>query len=196
LRVGPRMETDVTDVFAAGDCVETRHRLLRDPTYIPLGTTAHKQGRVAGENAVGGNAVFQGSLGTQVVKVFDLVIGRTGLRDGEAVQAGLAPLTRETVVWDHKNYYPGASELRIRTTGDARTGRLLGAQLLGRYGAEVSKRLDIFAMALFHEARVDTLEHVDLSYTPPLASPWDAVQMATMEWALQASKAQESGGPP
>jgi NADPH-dependent 2,4-dienoyl-CoA reductase/sulfur reductase-like enzyme len=184
LRVTPRMETNVPDVFAAGDCVETHHRVLSEPTYLPLGTTAHKQGRVAGENAVGGSALFQGSLGTQVVKVFDLVIGRTGLRDAEATRAGLAPLTRETLVWDHKNYYPGASELRIRTTGDARTGRLLGAQLLGRYGAEISKRLDIFAVALFHGARVDALEHVDLSYTPPLASPWDAVQMATMEWAL------------
>jgi NADPH-dependent 2,4-dienoyl-CoA reductase/sulfur reductase-like enzyme len=181
-----RMETNVPDVFAAGDCVETHHRMLNEPTYIPLGTTAHKQGRVAGENAVGGNSVFQGSLGTQVVKVFDLVVGRTGLREAEAAREGLSPTTREAVVWDHKNYYPGASELRIRTTGDARTGRLLGAQLLGRYGAEVSKRLDVFAMALFHGARVDALEQVDLSYTPPLASPWDAVQMATMEWALRA----------
>jgi NADPH-dependent 2,4-dienoyl-CoA reductase/sulfur reductase-like enzyme len=180
------METNIPDVFAAGDCVETHHRLLTEPTYIPLGTTAHKQGRVAGENAVGGSAVFQGSLGTQVVKIFDLVVGRTGLREAEAARAGLSPATWETVVWDHKNYYPGASELRIRTTGDARTGRLLGAQLLGRYGAEVSKRLDIFAMALFHDVRVAALEHVDLSYTPPLASPWDAVQMATMEWVLRA----------
>jgi NADPH-dependent 2,4-dienoyl-CoA reductase/sulfur reductase-like enzyme len=154
----------------------------------------HKQGRVAGENAVGGNAVFEGSLGTQVVKIFDLVAGRTGLRDAEAVHAGFVPITRETVVWDHKNYYPGASELRIRTTGDARNGRLLGAQLLGRYGAEVSKRLDVLAMGLFHEVRVDALEHVDLSYTPPLGSPWDAVQMATMEWALHAPEAVRSGG--
>jgi NADPH-dependent 2,4-dienoyl-CoA reductase/sulfur reductase-like enzyme len=186
LRVTRRMETNVPDVFAAGDCVETHHRLLDAPTYIPLGTTAHKQGRVAGENAVGANAVFQGCLGTQVVKIFDLVAGRTGLRDAEAVRAGFAPVTRETVVWDHKNYYPGASELRVRTTGDARTGRLLGAQLLGHYGAEVSKRLDVFAIGLFHDVRVDAFEHIDLSYTPPLASPWDAVQMAAMEWALNA----------
>jgi NADPH-dependent 2,4-dienoyl-CoA reductase/sulfur reductase-like enzyme len=194
LRVTRRMETNFPDVFAAGDCVETHHRMLSEPTYIPLGTTAHKQGRIAGENAVGGSAVFQGSLGTQVVKVFDLVIGRTGLRDSEATRAGLAPVTRETVAWDHKSYYPGASELRIRTTGDARTGRMLGAQLLGRYGSEVSKRLDVFALALFHDARVDALEHVDLSYTPPLASPWDAVQMATMEWTLHTPKAQQGGG--
>ena len=194
LRVTRRMQTNVADVFAAGDCVETHHRMLSEPTYIPLGTTAHKQGRVAGENAVGGSAVFHGSLGTQVVKVFDLVIGRTGLRDGEATRAGLAPVTRETVAWDHKHYYPGASELRIRTTGDARTGRLLGAQLLGHYGAEVSKRLNVFALALFHDASVDGLEHVDLSYTPPLASPWDAVQMATMEWTLHAPKAPQGGG--
>ncbi len=122
------------------------------------------------------------------------MIGRTGLRDAEAIRAGLAPVTLETVASDHKHYYPGATELLIRTTGDARTGRLLGAQVLGHYGAEVSKRLDVFALALFHDARVDALEHVDLSYTPPLASPWDAVQMATMDWALRAPGANRSGG--
>jgi hypothetical protein len=103
-------------------------------------------------------------------------------------------VTHETLAWDHKHYYPGATELRIRTTGDAHTGRLLGAQLLGHYGAEVSKRLDVFTLALFHDVRVDTLEHVDLSYTPPRASPWDAVQMATMEWTLHTPMANRSGG--
>lgn len=188
LRVSRRMETTVADVFAAGDCVETHHRLMSEPTYVPLGTTAHKQGRVAGENAVGGNAEFQGSLGTQVVKVFEVVVGRTGLREQEAARSGFTPWTFETVTWDHKAYYPGASQIRIRVTGDQRTRRLLGAQLLGQYGAEVSKRLDVFAAALFHGMTVDDVAHLDLSYTPPLGSPWDPVQMACMEWALHAPK--------
>ena len=182
------MESNVADVFAAGDCVETHHRLMEGTTYLPLGTTAHKQGRVAGENAVGGTASFEGSLGTQVVKVFDVVVGRTGLRDDEARRCGFDPRTLETTAWDHKKYYPGATELRMRITGDRRTGRLLGAQILGSYGAEVSKRLDVFAMALFHGMRVDAMEHLDLSYTPPLGSPWDAVQTACMQWAASPSE--------
>ena len=80
------MRTNLPDVFAAGDCVVTHHRLM-GLTYLPLGTTAHKQGRVAGENALGGNREFAGSLGTQVVKVFDMVASRTGLRDHEAACA-------------------------------------------------------------------------------------------------------------
>ncbi len=183
IRVNRRMETNVTDVLAAGDCAETHHRLIDGPTYLPLGTTAHKQGRVAGENAVGGSAQFEGSLGTQVIKVFNLVIGRTGFRDGEASRYGYTPRTVSTTTWDHKAYYPGATELYLRVTGDRTTGRLLGAQLIGSYGAEVAKRVDVFATALFHRMNVDAVLHLDLSYTPPLSSPWDPVQTSCMEWA-------------
>ena len=84
------MRTNLPDVLAAGDCVTTHHRLL-GTTYLPLGTTAHKQGRIAGENALGGTRQFAGSLGTQVVKVFDLVAARTGLRDHEARPLALIP---------------------------------------------------------------------------------------------------------
>ena len=105
---------------------------------MPLGTTSHKQGRVAGENAVGGNAEYTGSLGTQVVKIFDLVAARTGLRDHEAQAAGFDPMTIDATFDDHKAYYPGATKLRVRLTGDRRSGRLLGAQLLGHRSAEVA----------------------------------------------------------
>ena len=84
------MRTSLPDVFAAGDCVITHHRLLGE-TYLPLGTTAHKQGRVAGENALGGNRQFAGSLGTQVVKIFDQAAARTGLRDHEAGPGRVQP---------------------------------------------------------------------------------------------------------
>src|SRR6185312_4316311 len=89
--VDPGMRTNLPGVFAAGDCVITHHRLLGQ-TYLPLGTTAHKQGRVAGENALGGNREFAGSLGTQVVKIFDQAAARTGLRDHEAAAAGFDPV--------------------------------------------------------------------------------------------------------
>jgi NADPH-dependent 2,4-dienoyl-CoA reductase/sulfur reductase-like enzyme len=182
LAVNRKMESKLPDIYVAGDCAETFHRLLNRHTYLPLGTTAHKQGRVAAENALGGNREFAGSLGTQVVKIFGLVIARTGLRHHEALRESFHPFTAESTANDHKAYYPGATQLRTRVTGNTETGRLLGAQIMGRWGTEVSKRLDIFATAIFHGMSVDQISDLDLSYTPPLSSPWDPVQMACQNW--------------
>jgi len=182
IKVSRRMETSMPNVFAAGDCVETWHRILEKPEYMPLGTTAHKQGFIAGENAVGGDRAFAGSLGTQVVKVFDLVVARTGLLDHEAAASSYDGMTNEISTWDHKAYYPGAQRLRIRVTGDRQTGRLLGAQILGHWRSEVAKRIDIFSTALFHAMNVESISDLDLSYTPPLSSPWDPVQIAAQAW--------------
>ncbi len=182
LRVDRHMRTRFPSVYAAGDCVETWHRLLEDWTYMPLGSTAHKQGRIAGENLVGGAREFAGTLGTQVVKVFDRIAARTGLHDRDARAAGFDPLSVDLETWDRNAYYPGAQKLIIRVTGERRDGRLLGAQILGHQGSEVAKRLDVFATALFHGMKVVELEDLDLSYTPPLSSPWDPVQMAARHW--------------
>jgi NADPH-dependent 2,4-dienoyl-CoA reductase/sulfur reductase-like enzyme len=182
--VNREMATNVPDIYAAGDCAETWHRLLNKPTYLPLGTTAHKQGRIAGENAVGGRRQFAGSLGTQVVKVFDLAVARTGLREEDARGAGFDPLSHELRVWDHKAYYPGARELCVRVTGDRNTGRLLGAQIIGHWRSEVAKRIDSFATALFHDVHVEEMNDIDLSYAPPFSSPWDPVQMSAQAWVI------------
>ncbi|MBN9633709.1 MAG: FAD-dependent oxidoreductase, partial [Actinobacteria bacterium] len=184
--VDETMRTNLTDVFAAGDCAHTHHRLL-GITWLPLGTTAHKQGRVAGENAIGGNARYAGSLGTQVVKVFDLVAARTGLREHEiiAAQQGWTPATVGSSPDDHKAYYPGATPIHIRLTGDTTSGALLGAQLVGHRSAEIAKRVDTYATALFHRMTIDDLSQLDLSYTPPLGSPWDATQMAAQTWTRE-----------
>jgi NADPH-dependent 2,4-dienoyl-CoA reductase/sulfur reductase-like enzyme len=181
IAVDPGMHTNLPDVLAAGDCVITHHRLL-GVTYLPLGTTAHKQGRVAGENALGGNRAFAGSLGTQVVKIFDQAAARTGLRDHEARAAGFDPVTVESRADDHKAYYPGSHRIVVRVTGDRATGRLLGMQLFGHKDAEIAKRVDIAAVAIYHGMTVDAVSDLDLSYTPPLGSPWDAVQIAAQMW--------------
>jgi NADPH-dependent 2,4-dienoyl-CoA reductase/sulfur reductase-like enzyme len=181
IAVDPGMHTNLPDVLAAGDCVITHHRLL-GVTYLPLGTTAHKQGRVAGENALGGNRAFAGSLGTQVVKIFDQAAARTGLRDHEARAAGFDPVTVESAADDHKAYYPGSHRIVIHVTGDRATGRLLGMQLVGHKDAEIAKRVDIAAAAIYHSMTVDAVSDLDLSYTPPLGSPWDAVQIAAQAW--------------
>jgi NADPH-dependent 2,4-dienoyl-CoA reductase/sulfur reductase-like enzyme len=184
ITVDPGMRTGLPDVYAAGDCVITHHRLL-GMTYLPLGTTAHKQGRVAGENALGGNREFAGSLGTQVVKIFDQAAARTGLRDHEARAAGFDPVTVGSEADDHKAYYPGSHRIAMRFTGDRATGRLLGVQLFGHKDAEIAKRIDIAATAIFHGMTVDGLSDLDLSYTPPLGSPWDAIQMGAQAWVRQ-----------
>ncbi|GAA3899845.1 FAD-dependent oxidoreductase [Streptomyces lacrimifluminis] len=186
IAVDDRMRTSLPGVYAAGDCVVTHHRML-GTTWLPLGTTAHKQGRVAGENALGGDRRFAGSLGTQVVKVFDLVAARTGLREHEAVAAGRGwtPVTTASDPDDHKAYYPGATPIAVRVTGDRDSGLLLGAQLVGRRTAEISKRVDTYATALFHGMTVDAVSDLDLSYTPPLGSPWDAVQAAAQAWSRE-----------
>jgi NADPH-dependent 2,4-dienoyl-CoA reductase/sulfur reductase-like enzyme len=184
IAVDRRMRTSLPDVFAAGDCVVTHHRLLGE-TYLPLGTTAHKQGRVAGENALGGTRDFAGSLGTQVVKIFDQAAARTGLRGHEAAAAGFDPVTVGFDADDHKAYYPGSHRISMRFTGDRATGRLLGVQLFGHRNAEVAKRIDIAATAIFHGMTVDAISDLDLSYTPPLGSPWDAIQMGAQAWVRQ-----------
>jgi hypothetical protein len=126
----------------------------------------------AGVNTTGGDTLFAGSLGTQVVRVFDRVIAATGLRVVQARRAGFDPIVADRTADDHKTYYPGATPLRMRIVGDRTTGRLLGAQLVGHYGAEVAKRIDIFATAISYSATVDDLPRLDPSYAPPLGSPF------------------------
>ncbi|WP_439689619.1 FAD-dependent oxidoreductase [Curtobacterium sp. SP.BCp] len=190
--VDEQMRTGVPHVWAAGDCVVTHHRLL-GTTWLPLGTTAHKQGRVAGENMLGGSRTFAGSVGTQVVKVFDLIAARTGLRHHETAALDVSPLTRVTVANDHKRYYPGAVPLTISVTADQPSGKLLGAQIVGQRTAEISKRIDTYATALHAGFTVDDIIDLDLSYTPPLGSPWDAVQVAAQGWERAAAAANQAG---
>jgi len=184
IRVDKYMRTGLPDVFAAGDCVITHHVIL-DETYLPLGTTAHKQGRIAGENALGGNRPFLGSLGTQAVKIFDLVAARTGVRDHEAPPE-YRPFTVASTADDHKAYYPGAQTVHVRTTGDLITERLLGVQMIGTIPTAVHKRIDTAAAAIFNGLTVDELNDLDLSYTPPLGSPWDVLQAAAQQWSKSA----------
>jgi NADPH-dependent 2,4-dienoyl-CoA reductase/sulfur reductase-like enzyme len=181
IAVDLRMRTSAEGVFAAGDCAVTHHALLGRPAYLPLGTTAHKQGRVAGENAMGGEVRFPGSLGTQVVKVHGLAAARTGLRAVEAAAAGLDARDVTVVVDDHKRYYPGATPLQVRLTGTG-DGRLLGAQIVGAAQAQVAKRIDVIAVALHARMAVADLASLDLSYTPPFSSPYDPVQQAALAW--------------
>jgi NADPH-dependent 2,4-dienoyl-CoA reductase/sulfur reductase-like enzyme len=175
------MRCSIPHVFAAGDCAVTHHRLLGE-SYLPYGTTANKQGRVAGENAAGGSTTFAGTLGTQLVKVFDHAIGRTGLIDSQATEAGFEPLTVYLETDDRSSYYPGSRQLSVMLTADRRTRRLIGAQFFGHVRSEIAGRVDIASAAIFNGMTVDHLEDLDLSYTPPLGQVWHPLVRAADIW--------------
>lgn len=176
IAVDARMHTRADGVWAAGDCVESVHRLSRRPVVVALGTHANKQGRVAGINIGGGYATFPGVVGTAVTKICDLEAARTGLSEKECREAGLAYVTASVDSTTRAGYFPGAKPLRVKMTAERHTGRLLGAQIVGREGA--AKRIDVLATAIWNEMTVDEVLGLDLSYAPPFAPVWDPVLIA------------------
>jgi NADPH-dependent 2,4-dienoyl-CoA reductase/sulfur reductase-like enzyme len=181
LVVDRRMRTPVEGVWAAGDCVETYHRVSQRAVAIALGTIANKQGRVAGINLGGGYATFPGVLGTAVTKVCGLEIARTGLGEHEARAAGFDPVTTVVESTTRAGYYPGAGRITMKVIAERDTARLLGAQIVGDEGA--AKRIDVFALALWNEMDVESLLNVDLSYAPPFSPVWDPVLIAARKSA-------------
>ncbi len=175
IAVDDHLRTSVPDVFAAGDCAEHWHRLLQQPAWVPLGTTANKQGRVAGHNAAGKDEAFAGIVGTAVVQVFDLEVGRTGLTEREAAEAGFDCVTVTLDSTDHAGYMPDARALTVKLVAERDTGQLLGGQAVG-YGG-VAKRIDVVATALYAGLTVEELTRLDLAYAPPFNSVWDPVQV-------------------
>lgn len=174
IRVDPGMRTSAPDVLACGDCVTTFHRVSGKETWIPLGSTARKQGRVAGETAAGNETSFPGVLGTFVLKVFDMTAGKTGLSIAEAQQAGLEA---ETVTIED-SVLPGYYEtspprLSARATVEKSTGKILGAQIVGDFLAQVDKRLDVFSICLTAGLSAGDLSSLDLAYAPPFSRPVD-----------------------
>jgi NADPH-dependent 2,4-dienoyl-CoA reductase/sulfur reductase-like enzyme len=174
--VDRRMRTPVEGVWAAGDCVESVHRLSGQRVVVALGTHANKQGRVAGVNLGGGYATFPGVIGTAVTRVCDLEVARTGLSMREADAAGYSYVTSSVDSTTRAGYFPGAKPIRVKLLAEKRTGRLLGAQVVGREGA--AKRIDVFATAIWNEMSVDEVLSLDLSYAPPFAPVWDPVLIA------------------
>ncbi|MGR9073989.1 MAG: FAD-dependent oxidoreductase [Gammaproteobacteria bacterium] len=167
IAVDERMETNVEGVFAAGDCAESKHRLTGQPVWEPLGDIANLQGRVAGENAAGGDAHFPGVFGTAIFKTFDMNVGLTGLTEKGALAAGFEPVSAVITARDKARYYPGARQLTLKLVAESTGGRLLGAQAVGN-GA-VDKIIDIAATALLGNLGCRDLEYADLAYAPPFS---------------------------
>jgi NADPH-dependent 2,4-dienoyl-CoA reductase/sulfur reductase-like enzyme len=173
------MRTNVEGIFAAGDCVECRHLLTGRPIFLPLGTTANKQGRVAGENACGGNASFPGILGSLAFCLFDTEVARTGLSEDQARVAGFTPISATVQFPSRAEFYPDAGTLTVKLIAEERTGQLLGAQMAGKGSA--AKRIDVVATAIQARMTVADLIHLDLAYTPPLGTTWEGIQLAAQE---------------
>ncbi|MEQ8201714.1 MAG: FAD-dependent oxidoreductase [Syntrophomonadaceae bacterium] len=175
IKVNPRMETNLEGVYAAGDCATAHHLVTGKDVYIPMGTTANKQGRVAGENAAGGNEIFRGVLGTGIARIFDLEISRTGFTDKEC-QANGIDFRSHTVECRTAALPALAGPIWLKLTVSPADDRLLGAQIVGRGGA--GKRIDVIAAAITMGARLEDIYDMDLAYSPPFSPVWDPVLVA------------------
>ena len=181
IAVNDHQRTNVPNIYAAGDCAEHFHRIANHPYWVPLGTTANKQGRVAGENSAGGDVRFHGIVGTAITRAFDLSIGRTGLNEAEAARLGFDAVAAAVDFTDIADYYPHAGPLRVKLVAERGTGRLLGGQAVGTGG--VDKRIDVLATALHANMQIDELATLDLGYAPPFNSVWDPILVAAGQLA-------------
>lgn len=177
IKVNTKMQTNIPDVYACGDCAESYSLLTGKPFYRPLGSTANKMGRIAGDQITGGNLEFRGILGTGIFKVFDMTVALTGLTERDANKEGYETVVCHNIKPDKPEYYHG-TEMIIKAVADKATGRILGAQITGKSG--VDKRIDVLITAITFGAKAEDLFHLDLAYAPPFATTKDPVMYTGM----------------
>lgn len=177
IKVDERMHTSVPDIYACGDCIEQFHVVTGKPVYCPLGSTANKTGRIAGDVMTGGDLVFRGILGTGIFRIFDLAVAHTGLSEAEARALGYDVTVCHNTK-PSKPEYMGGGEMVIKAVADNADGRVLGAQIVGTEG--VDKRIDVFVTAITFGAKAEDLFHLDLAYAPPFSTTKDPVMYTGM----------------
>lgn len=177
IQVNSKMQTNINDIYACGDCIEHFHLITNKPVYRPLGSTANKTGRITGDQITGGSLEFRGILGTGIFRVFEMTVAMTGLSEKEAIDEGFDPVICHNIK-PHKPEYLNGKEMVIKGVADRKTGRLLGAQIVGKEG--VDKRIDVFATAITFQAKVEDLFHLDLAYAPPFSTTKDPVMYTGM----------------
>ncbi len=177
IKVNQRMETSVKDIYACGDCAESYSLLTGKALYRPLGSTANKMGRIAGDQLTGGDLEFRGILGTAILRIFDATVAQTGLTEREALENGYHLAVCHNIKPDKPEYFHGR-EMLIKAVADRDSGRLLGVQIIGKSG--VDKRIDVFATALTFGAKAQDLFHLDLAYAPPYSTTKDPVMYTGM----------------
>ncbi|MGG3572253.1 FAD-dependent oxidoreductase [Bacillus gobiensis] len=180
IAVNTKMQTNIPDVYAVGDVAESFSVITEKPIYRPLGSTANKMGRIAGDVITGGNLEHRGILGTGILRVFDFAVGQTGLNEKEAREEGYDIEVLHNLK-PAKAEYLGGKELVIKAVADRASGRILGVQAVGEEG--VDKRIDVFATAITFKAKAEDLFHLDLAYAPPFSTTKDPVLYTGM--ALQ-----------
>jgi NADPH-dependent 2,4-dienoyl-CoA reductase/sulfur reductase-like enzyme len=183
IKVDEYMRTNIPDIFAAGDCATARSYITNEDTYLPLGTTANRQGRIAGENAAGGSARFRGIAGSVITKVFGLYIGKTGLNRQEALNYGFDPIEDEIESITRAGYYPGSKSIWIKIIADRKSRRILGSQIVG--GEGVKERIDLIALAMLLKADIRDLASYDACYVPPASPVWEPLNIAASQTAKQ-----------
>lgn len=176
IKVNGQMQTNIKDVWAAGDCVETLHLISHQQVYIALGTLANKTGVVAGSNIAGQKLLFPGAVGTAVCKICSYEVARTGLLEKELQKLGIEYATTIIKSKTRAHYYPNAKNITVKLIAEKNSGRLLGGQIVGEEGA--AKRIDVLATALTHNLTLQNIIDLDLSYAPPFSPVWDPVQTA------------------
>lgn len=172
--VNNHLETNLDSIYAAGDCATHFHRIKELNDYIPLGTTANKQGRIAGLNMIGQRTEFKGIVGTSIMKFFNLALGKTGLSEKEAKKLGISYEVHVQESTDIAGYYPGKETMHIKLIYSVGDQQLLGGQIIGGNG--VDKRIDVLATALYHQMTFSELLDLDLAYAPPFNGVWDPLQ--------------------
>ncbi|MBI6875089.1 CoA-disulfide reductase [Clostridium aciditolerans] len=170
------MRTNIADIYSAGDCAEVYNKVKEENSFIPLGTTANKCGRLAGENITGKHNKYVGTLGSSAIKILDYELGRTGVSESEAKALAINYKTVFIKAYDHPGYYPDPTPIWIKLVYEERTNRILGAQAMGKKGAVL--RVDMFAIAIHNNMTTMDLGMTDLCYAPPFAGVWDAVHIA------------------
>jgi NADPH-dependent 2,4-dienoyl-CoA reductase/sulfur reductase-like enzyme len=181
IAVDDHLRTSAPGIWAAGDCAHAWHLVTGQPAWIPLGTTANKQGKIAGANAAGAELTFPGIVGTAIFRVFDLEVGRTGLNAAEAAAAGFDAVSAAITGNTRAHGYPGPRKTTVWLLAERTSGRLLGAQVVG--GEGVKGRVDVLATALHARMDLDAVGLLDLSYAPPFAPVWDPVLTAASQLA-------------
>jgi NADPH-dependent 2,4-dienoyl-CoA reductase/sulfur reductase-like enzyme/rhodanese-related sulfurtransferase len=176
IKVDPTMRTSDSDIYAVGDAVEVRDFVTGQPTVTALAGPANKQGRIAADNALGRRSVFKGTMGTTVVKVFDLTVAATGATEKALEQQKIPYLVSYTHSGSHASYYPGATIMTIKLLFSPSSGKILGGQIVGMDG--VDKRIDILATAIRGSMTVYDLEELELAYAPPYSSAKDPINVA------------------
>jgi NADPH-dependent 2,4-dienoyl-CoA reductase/sulfur reductase-like enzyme len=176
IAVDDHQRTNLPHVWAAGDCAEATHRVTGKQVWIPLGTTANRQGKVAGANAAGGDDRHAGIVGTGIFRVFEMQVARTGLGPSDLKKLGIDALVSASTHYSRAASVQGGEPIRTVLFVEPGSGKLLGAQMAGRDG--VGGRIDVYATALSAEMTVQQIEGLDLAYAPPFAPVYDPISIA------------------